>query len=109
MASGAPLTSISTAPQKQLPMWFICHTPLLAPSLPRLAPWDEHRDALPVLTVLLAEHPDQILLLEVDAQQDVDGGDGRKQQMTHGHGWCCPERDDEAEIDRMANELVEQR
>src|ERR1700716_486119 len=107
MASGAPLTSISMAPQKQLPIWFIILSPCCGSQ--RLAPRNKHRDALPVLAVLIAEHLDQVPLLEVNAEQDVDRGDGREQQMAHGHGRRGPERNNETEIDRMTNELVEQR
>src|SRR5882724_11557515 len=106
MVSGTPLTSISTALQKQFPIWFIAVPP--CQRSPRLSPRNNHRDAPFVVTVLIGEHADQVPLFEVDAEQDVDRGDRRELQMADGHYRRGPEGDDEAEIERMTNQLVEQ-
>src|SRR5262249_50102275 len=76
---------------------------------PRLAPGNKHRDALFILPVLVSEHSDQITLLQPDADEDVGRGHCGEQHVADGHDRGGPKRDDEAEIDRMTHELVEQR
>jgi hypothetical protein len=61
------------------------------------------------VTIVIAEQLDQIALFQKDPDEDVGGGDGRKQQMSDRHERRRPEGDDEAEIDRMTHELVVER
>jgi hypothetical protein len=44
----------------------------------------------------------------VDPDKDVDRHPYSKQQMSGGHGWPGPEGNQEASVDRVANQLVEQ-
>ena len=63
----------------------------------------------PVAAILVAEHSDQVALLELDADQDVAGGRHREQQVASRHRRRRPEGEQEAQIDRMAHHPVKQR
>ena len=62
-----------------------------------------------IAAVFVAEQLDQVALLEEDADEDVGRGHRREQQMPDRHGRRRPERDDEAEIDRVPHDLVQHR
>src|SRR5205809_5158448 len=111
MPSGGPVTSTSTAPQKQFPVCFITHVSLqtIEGWSGQFAPGEQHRYPLPVAAILVAEHVDEIALFQQDADEDVGGGHRREQQMSGAHERCRPERDDEAEIDRVSYEIIEER
>ena len=81
---------------------------LLTGSALRAGQRDQHRHLLAIATVLIAEQVDQIALLEPDADQDIAGGPHGEQQMAQGHRRRRPEGEQEAEIDRMADPLVEE-
>src|SRR5579883_2495510 len=68
----------------------------------------QHRDALAILLVAGTELRDEIAFLERDADEDVESGHGREQQMAEGHVWRCPEGEQEAQHDRVPHEPVEQ-
>jgi hypothetical protein len=70
------------------------------------APWQQHRHPIAVTAVVVAEQSSQIALLEHDADQDVDRGDAGEQQVTRGHIRRRPERNEEAQIDRVPHEIV---
>src|SRR6185295_7960698 len=66
-----------------------------------------HRHLAPVLLEAAAVRGGEVALLEEDADEDVAGrGDG-EQQVPHRHARRRPEGDQEAEHDRVADELVE--
>src|SRR5262249_1616981 len=74
----------------------------------QLAPGrNEHPDLSAVALVLLAEQLDEVALLQEDPDEDVRGRHGCEQEMPDRHHASRPERDDEAEIDRMPHQLVE--
>src|SRR6266545_1782947 len=78
--------------------------------LSRLAPErNQHRDPLAVAPVFVPEQRHQIAFLEEDADENVGRRHRREQQMPGRHHRRRPERDHEAEIDRMAHHLVEHR
>src|SRR5579871_3366026 len=81
---------------------------LLCPSTFTRRHRDDHRDAAAILDIGLAMEGDEIALFQHDADQDVSGRRYGKQEMTRCHHGRRPERQDEAEIDRMADEFVEQ-
>src|SRR5262245_40338571 len=66
---------------------------------------NEHPDLSAVALVLLAEQPDEVALLQEDADEEVRGRHRREQEMPDRHDRRCPERNDEAEIDRMPHDL----
>ena len=68
---------------------------------------NEHRNPLLVATVVLAEEQFQVTLLEVNTDQDVDGHSHRKEQLSQRHQRRAPEPQQQAEIERMTDELVE--
>src|SRR5215813_2921848 len=70
---------------------------------------NEHPDLGAVALVLLAEQAEEVALLQKDPDEDVRGRHGREQEMPDRHDGSRPERDDEAEIDRMPHHLVEHR
>src|SRR6202162_4164159 len=70
---------------------------------------NEYGDLPAVAAVLVAEHRDEIALLELDGDQDVAGGRHRKQQVAGGHRWGAPEREQETQIDRVPDVPVEKR
>src|SRR6266508_5240863 len=72
-----------------------------------LAPGHEHRHPLAIALVFVAEQIDQVTLFEEDSDEDVGRRYRREQEMPDRHGRRHPERDDEAEIDRMTYDLVE--
>ena len=53
--------------------------------------WDQHWDALAILLVDRTELRNQIPLLESDADENVSGGQGGKQEMPGGHVRRRPE------------------
>src|SRR6266851_3447872 len=67
----------------------------------------KHGSAFPVLSVSVAKKRDQIMLFQLDSDQNVAGGRDRKHKMPQRHLWCRPERDQEAEINRMTDLLIE--
>ena len=73
------------------------------------APRHEHRHAFAVAAIVIAEYSDQVALLKPDADQDVGRSHDGEQQVPLRHRWCGPERDDEAEIDRVPHETIDQR
>src|ERR1700722_6113370 len=73
------------------------------------APRYQHRYPALVGAVLVAENRNQVTLFKPDADKDVSGGHRREQQMARGHRRRRPECDDEAEIDRVPYESIEQR
>src|SRR5205807_7757641 len=72
------------------------------------APRQQHRNALPVTAIFVAEHADEVALFEHDADEDVGRGHRREQQMPGAHRRGRPERDDETEIDRVADKTIEE-
>ena len=50
----------------------------------------------------------EVAFLQQDADEDVAGGRGREQQMADRHRRRGPKREQKAEIDRVANESIEQ-
>src|SRR5512144_99891 len=68
----------------------------------------QHPDLVAIATISLAELRDEIAFLEPDADQDVAGGRGRKQQMPERHHRRRPEAEQEPEIDRMAHVAIEE-
>src|SRR5947209_7348144 len=67
----------------------------------------EHRDLLTVLLVRLAVYVRHVALFELKRDEDVCGrGDG-EDEVADRHARRGPERDDEAEHDGMADDLVE--
>jgi len=56
--------------------------------------------------VLIAKDVDQIALFQLDADDDVSGCHCCEQQVSDRHRRRRPERDDEAEINRMPHEMV---
>lgn len=68
---------------------------------------DEHGRVLAVAAILLAELLNQIVLLQLDAEQDVTGYQSRKEQMTCGHCRRRPNGEQDAEIDRVPHTSVE--
>src|SRR4051812_34089396 len=70
--------------------------------------WQQHADVLAVAPVLVAEQADQIAFFELDGDQDVAGGRNCEQQVARRHRGCRPEGEQEAEIDRMADDAVKQ-
>ena len=77
--------------------------------LGEITPGQQHRDTLPVAAVFVAKHLDQIALFQEDADEDVGSGHRCEQQMSNRHRRRRPERDDEAEVDRVPHEFVVQR
>src|SRR5690349_3938439 len=65
-------------------------------------------DLLLVGRVALAMLAHQVAFLELDRDQDVAERNDGKQQVAGGHGRRRPEGDDEAHVERVAHELVEQ-
>mgnify|MGYP006994445423 CR=1 FL=1 len=61
------------------------------------------------MAIFIAEHGDEITLLQHEADEDVGGGRDREQRVPYGHHRGGPERDDEAEIDRVPDEAIEKR
>jgi hypothetical protein len=57
----------------------------------------------------VTEEFDQVALRQKNSDEDINRCHRREQQVAHRHDRCCPECDDEAEIDRVAHEPVEQR
>jgi hypothetical protein len=75
-----------------------------------LALWKErknHRHSLSIISILLTKQRDEISLFEEDANEDVTRGGHREKQVPLSHGRSRPESQDKAEIDRMADVLVE--
>src|SRR3984893_5173892 len=70
---------------------------------------DQHWDAATVVAVLLAKHADQVAFLESDCYQDVSGRRNRNKQVSQRHYWRGPERDEEAQVERVPNHSVEKR
>ena len=66
----------------------------------------EHRHAAPVLLVRRAVLADQIALLELDGDQDVGRRRHREQQVRERHRRRHPEREEPADVQRMAHEPV---
>jgi len=88
-------------------------TPALAVSVfrigePAARKRNEHGCVLAVAAILVAELLDQIVLFQLDADQNVAGDHDRKEQMTNGHRRRGPDREQDAEIDRVADTPVEQ-
>jgi hypothetical protein len=75
--------------------------------LDRSAPGRQHRHTISITPIIFAEEIDQISLFQEDANTDVGRGCSREQQMPDGHRGRHPEGDDEAEIGRVSNQLVE--
>ena len=69
---------------------------------------NEHRHAPTIFDMGLAVEGDEVALPQQDADDDVAGCRDREQKMSHRHRRCRPEGQHKAEIDRVANELVEQ-
>src|SRR5579883_919186 len=69
----------------------------------------DHRDARAIEDVGVPETGDEIVLLELYADEDVARGRDREDQVAERHRRSRPECDDEAEIDRMSNRLVKKR
>src|SRR6267143_1283593 len=68
---------------------------------------EEHGHALTVLAVGVAEEGDEVALFELNGDEDVAcGGDG-EQQVADRHPGSGPEGDHKAQIERMADVLVE--
>ena len=65
------------------------------------------RHPLLVTSVILAEEHFQVALFEVNTDQYVDGHSYRKEQVPERHQRCTPDAQQQAEIDRMTDELVE--
>src|SRR5262245_502047 len=75
----------------------------------RLPPnWHEHGDALAIVPVLVAKKSDQITFLQCDADKNVGRRNEGEEQMARGHNRRRPEGDDEAEVDGVSRQLVEQ-
>ena len=58
------------------------------------------------MPIIVAEQLGEIVLLEENADEDVGCRHRRKQQVSDRHRWRRPERDYEAEINRMPHEVV---
>src|SRR5262247_3201251 len=69
----------------------------------------EHGDALAIAPILVAELGDQIAFFQEDADKDVCGRDGGEEKVPCRHHRRRPESDDEAEIDRMPHQPVQNR
>ena len=69
---------------------------------------DQHRHLGLVAGVPIAEGGLEIMLLELQADQDVPGGGDAEEQSAGGHRGGGPERDEEAEHDRMPNQAVQE-
>src|SRR6516165_6060897 len=67
----------------------------------------QHRHALPIPAVFLAEHRDQITFLKLDGNDNVSRRHGREEQMSSRHAWGRPERDDETKVNRMSHQPIE--
>src|SRR5271166_1353289 len=70
---------------------------------------NDHRDAPFVLEVRLAVEGDEIALFQQYTNENVAGCRNCKQQMSGRHHRSRPERQRKTKIERMANELIEQR
>src|SRR5437764_9246010 len=75
----------------------------------KFAPRQQHRYPLLVTAVFVAKHIDEVALLEQDADEDVGGGHASEQDMPDGHHRRRPERNNEAEIDRVPYEIIQKR
>src|SRR5262245_29070041 len=75
----------------------------------RPAPRHQHRHAVPVAAIFVAEELDQIPLFQLNSDDNVSSRYDRKQQVPGGHRWCRPKRDDETEVEWVPDEAVEQR
>src|ERR1700741_4483491 len=84
-------------------------TILLACRTSPLRERQQHRRMLLVVPVGIAMEADEIVLLELDRDQDVARRCDREQQMPLRHPRCRPEGEQEAEVERVAHELVEER
>ena len=90
--------------------WTTCAGPVTSSDARERSPPQryEHGDALAIAPVLVAEECDQVAFLQGNADEYVGRRDGGEEQVAGGHHGRRPECDDEAEIDRMPNELVQQ-
>src|SRR5579885_2739667 len=69
----------------------------------------DHRYSLAIANIRLAVERDEVTLFQHDPDEQVPGGGDREQQVTRRHRRRRPERQQEAEIDGMADDLVEER
>src|SRR5580704_13638870 len=67
---------------------------------------NQHPHLLAVTTILLAELSHQVALLEPDPEEDVAGRRDRERQVSGRHLGRRPERDDEAEVERVAHVAI---
>lgn len=64
--------------------------------------WKQHPDLAAILQIALTEMRNEIALFEPDADEDVARRHDGEEQVTNAHLWRRPQREDEAEIERMA-------
>src|SRR5690606_20172911 len=76
--------------------------------LPAPQPGYQHRYPVAVLGVL-GMHAPEVPLLEADRDEDVAGGHERELEVADRHRRDGPQRDDEADVERMPDELVQER
>ena len=100
---------IARAQQAAIPLVGFLSNQSALRRLRRFAPRDHHRYSFAVAPVLVPEHLGQVALFKENTDENVSGGHRGKKQVPDGHRWCCPECDDETEIDRVPHEFVEHR
>ena len=70
--------------------------------------WQNHADSFPVIFVALAQGSDQVPFLKVKANEDVQGHCRRQHQMGHRHRRSEPDSDQDAQLQRVADDLVQE-
>jgi hypothetical protein len=68
---------------------------------------EEHGCALAVLAVGVAEEGDEVALFELNGDEDVASGGNGEQQVADRHPGSGPEGHHEAQVERMADVLIE--
>src|SRR5258708_37676250 len=81
-------------------------TPPAPLALP-LPPGQEHEDLAAIRSVRVAKRVDQVVLLQLDADEDIGGGCFREEQMSNAPDRRRPERGQKTQHDRVTNQLIE--
>src|SRR5258708_81184 len=81
-------------------------TPPAPLALP-LPPGQEQEGLAGIRSVRVAKRVDEVVFLQLDADEDIGGGCYRGEQMSNAHDRRRPEREQKAQHDGMTNQLIE--